>query len=73
MLKPGPKPSSAPRDVSAFQPRPGSIGLSGLVELLTIVPLDANPHLCKVISLPMPLEEIVNGRGEVFQIGYAVK
>jgi hypothetical protein len=59
------------RQPSPFQPYPGSVGLSGLVELLTVVPLEANPHLCKVISLPMPLDEIVNGRGEIFEIGYA--
>lgn len=59
---------SSPRHLPPFLPHPSSLGLAGLVELLTVVPLEANPHLCKVISLPMPLEEIVNGRGEIFEI-----
>jgi hypothetical protein len=58
--------------LSPFQSHPASVGLKGLVELLTVVPLDVNPTLRKVISLPMPLEEIVSGRGEIFEIQYTV-
>jgi hypothetical protein len=63
-------PPRALRQLSAFQPTPSGVGLAALIELLTIVPLDANPGLCKVVSVKMDLEEILHGRGEVFEIAY---
>jgi hypothetical protein len=64
------KRSPSPTPFSAFQPHPGALGLAGLVELLTIVPLDANPDLRKIVSVPMSLDEILQGR-ERFEIVYA--
>jgi hypothetical protein len=59
-----------PAELAAFQPTPASVGLAALVALLTVVPLDANPTLRKVVSVKMNLEDILHGAGEVFEIRY---
>ena len=64
--------ANTPPQLSAYQPMPGSLGLGDLVKLLTVVPLDANPTLYKVVSVKMDLGEILHGAGEVFEISYAV-
>ncbi len=60
-----------PAELVAFLPTPASVGLAALVALLTVVPLDANPTLRKVVSVKMDLEDILRGAGEVFELRYA--